>query len=198
MVKKVKYNAEDIIVSADNILLRMIQRKFDEVVEMKVGKKKRYLTIFPKRWKKKEGSMKKLLVVFGILALGCTLFTSPAHALTWTKTNQATVAWDAVTTTDDGSPIPAGSTIQYRVFSKTILGVEVELGITNTTSYTLTLTDGQKIFVGVQSERIVDGVIEAVSTRKAYSNVPSDCLNGVDFGLKFFKDPANVKNLHAQ
>ena len=75
-----------------------------------------------------------------------------AHALNWHTANQATVAWDPVTTLADGSAIPAGSTIEYTVYlanSITDPGKTnpSEIATVAATEYTITLnTEGYRVF----------------------------------------------------
>jgi hypothetical protein len=116
------------------------------------------------------------------------LCSPSAFALEWYRANQATISWD-------GPEAMPGSTFQYRIFKRSISGQVAEAGVTAETFYTLTLADGQRFFVEVQVERVVDGVVEAVSERRAASDNPADCLDGKDFGLKRFDPPGQAKNL---
>ena len=56
-----------------------------------------------------------------VAILSLTAFSIESNATTWKVANQVTVAWDAVTTLTDGTPIPAGSTISIRFISAPIL-----------------------------------------------------------------------------
>jgi hypothetical protein len=138
--------------------------------------------------------MKRLM----FLVLGCLFFLSiqMAYAITWHEVNQATVGWTAVTTLSDGSPLPADSTIQYRVFTRSVAGEIAELGVTSLTTYTVTLSDGQKVLIGVQAERVKAGTVVSKSARVSWSDNSADCLNGEDFGVAYTREPANVTGLY--
>jgi hypothetical protein len=121
------------------------------------------------------------------------LVANAAPAQQWTTANQVTVSWDPVTTNIDGQPITG--TVTYKTYSKPELGtIETLVGTVSETKSTITFTAEGRYFLGVKSVRNVDGV-EIESSRIAWSNVASDCQNGVTFGVQFYKAPANVKNI---
>ena len=130
-----------------------------------------------------------LTVYFSLLIAS----VSTSYAVTWHSANQATVAWNAVTTADDGTPIDPAQ-IRYRCYTKTPQGVQAELGQVTAPSYTVTLSDGQKIYFGAKTERVVNGVVESESTI-SWSDDAAVCLNGVTFGIKFFKGPGAPRDL---
>ena len=51
-----------------------------------------------------------------MLVIVFVLVASVAYGQTWHVTNSREVSWEPVTTLDDGSPVPADSTVQYRVY----------------------------------------------------------------------------------
>lgn len=146
--------------------------------------------------------MKKLLV--GSLCLLMLLFSVPAMAQTWFTANQVTVGWDAVTTLDDGSPLPTGDTVQYRVYlvnaitdpSKTN-PTEVTTAAITELEYTMTLGVEGKYFVGLLSERIVSGAGGEVipANAIAWSDDPAVAKDGNTFGVQYFIPPAGVTGM---
>jgi hypothetical protein len=63
--------------------------------------------------------MKRWLMPATLAILSLMAFSMESKVTTWKVANQVTVARDAVTTLTDGTPIPAGSTIQYQVYIRT-------------------------------------------------------------------------------
>lgn len=142
--------------------------------------------------------MKKRLIV--ILALFIMLIGSIALAQTWHTANQATVAWDAVTTVDNGDPLPATDTIEYVVYlSNAVTDPDknnpVEVARTTNTEQLITLNVEGSYFVGCKAIRkIADGTNVGESV-VAWSDDPQYVLNGQTFGLRYFMPPAAPSNL---
>ena len=149
--------------------------------------------------------MKKLLV---LLVLGFFIFTAPAVGMDWQKKEKITVAWDTVTNDVDGSTFPQGSIIEYEVF---IIDPRFDpnktspktIGVTQQTQLDVTITPG-KYLVGVQAILKVPSdasgtVYEEVGRSSiSWSDDPQMTLNGVVFGVLFFKNPIFVSNLRPQ
>lgn len=56
--------------------------------------------------------------------------------MNYITTNQGSITWDAVTTLQDGSPIPANHKIKYTVFLMDPYGIERIVSVTNATNCT--------------------------------------------------------------
>jgi hypothetical protein len=137
--------------------------------------------------------MKKLiLIVLGLLLIGSFSF-----AQTWYPANQKMVAWDAVTTLDDGSPIPAGETVRYQVYILKEGEPEtnkISVGSTTESQFLVTLSNEGKWFIGIESERMQGESIISKSSISWSSNTVV-CQNGESFGITFFRMPRQPMNL---
>jgi len=125
-----------------------------------------------------------------------------AHALNWHTANQATVAWDATTTLADGTPIPAGSTIEYTVYLANAITDPgkinpSEIATVATTEYTITLNAEGSFYVGLQSIRLVDSV-EVSASAIIWSDDPAVVQGGATFGIRYFLSPAAPSGLRPQ
>ena len=146
--------------------------------------------------------MKRLFVA---VILGFFLFATPAAGMDWHKAEKIGVAWDAVTTDVDGGTFPQGSIIEYEVYicdprfdaNKTN---PKTVGVTQQTQLDVTITPG-KYLIGVQAVLKVPsdstGTVyeEAGRSSISWSDDPQIALNGVIFGVLFFKNPIFVSNL---
>jgi len=124
-----------------------------------------------------------------------------AYALDWQKTNQATVAWDAVTTLEDGTVIPAGDVIKYNVYLanfKTDPNKENPSLLTTTPivdlQYVITLNTEGRYLVGVSAVRF-----DSEGTLLEESEVNWSDTNGEytpnPFGIVHHVPPGKPKNL---
>lgn len=145
--------------------------------------------------------MKRFLVVIGALLLIASFGTASAE--TWHRTNQATFAWDAVTTLQDGTTIPANDVVRYNVFMKNKqTGVETQVS-ENILETQATITFSQEGFwyLGAQALRYVsvDGMVPDTETpytsEISWSSDPLVCFEGVAFGIRFHVPPGQIKNL---
>ena len=145
--------------------------------------------------------MKKLFIS---MLLVCFL-SAPSWAITWINGTPQTLAWDAVTTLADDTPVPSTDIIQYEVFRvDTRTGDKANpesLGIVQTPTMTITFPEGRWV-LAVQSRRLVpdgSGGHELMATSDlAWSDVPINCLNGEDFAIRVFKKPKGVQNMRIQ
>jgi hypothetical protein len=146
--------------------------------------------------------MKKFLVLLVVL-LGffSGSILNAATTITWKATNQATVAWDVVNTFDDNSAFPAGTTIQYGVYTRKdidppLAPPAVQVTTVNVPTATITFATEGKYYVGVQSLRFDTGVhnVGGDSTI-AWSDVDTNCQGGVPFGFTFYKVMKQPKGL---
>lgn len=126
-------------------------------------------------------------------------FAQVGFCVEWKTTNQATAAWDAVTTLDDGSALPAGNTVKYRVYlSNAVTDPDKAnpalLGETDQLEYVITLNAEGKYFVGVQSVRF-----DETATEVGVSAINWSDTNGAatpnPFGLVHYLPPAAPANL---
>jgi hypothetical protein len=136
-----------------------------------------------------------------VLAVGLSV----AHAQTWHRANQATVAWDAVTLTTDGTPIPLTDVVRYRVYTKDrATGVEAQAADVLETQATLAFSSEGFWFVGVQAVRFVsvDGLIpegeEPMLSDIVWSSDPVACANNETFGFRHHVPPGQVRGLRPQ
>ena len=134
------------------------------------------------------------------VAIVITAFAAIAFAsLNWHTTNQATIAWDAITELSDGSPIPSIDKIEYVVHLANSVTdpnktnpVEVWRG--DETQATITLNTEGQYYVGIQAVRKREDSIIATSTI-GWSDNPQICLDGNTFGIQFFLPPKSPVNL---
>jgi hypothetical protein len=140
--------------------------------------------------------MKKNLMFFVVLPVLFMLITG----LTWHTANQRTVEWDPVTTNSNGDPIDlAETTVVYNVFLRDAITagapVQVATAITATQEI-ITLTNEGSFYVGVSSQRkLVDTGELLEESTISWSDDPTVCLNGQDFGIRYFLAGAPPVNL---
>lgn len=140
--------------------------------------------------------MKRLIVV---LAIALLFVCSTVGAVEWKKTNQATVAWDAVTTLVDGSAIPAGDVLKYRVY---LANAQTDpdkanpalLGETDQLEYLITLNTEGRYWVGVQTVRYDSAGVELEVSTINWSDVNGEYTPN-PFGIFHHLPPGQVKNL---
>ena len=121
------------------------------------------------------------------------------YGQTWHTANQATVAWDAVTTLSNGDPVPAGDIVRYKVWLKNAVtgGEPVELGEVAELEYTITLNTEGKYFVGVSALRYTSENILISKSTICWSDMVA-CTAEAEgpFGIQYFlslKDPVNIR-----
>ena len=136
-----------------------------------------------------------LLVVF--------VFMLPLLALSqvWHQANQKIVGWDAVTTLDDGLPIPAGETIRYQVYIARKDGSKdnkVNMGNTTEPQFLITFTMEGEWFIGIETERLNSSGELVAKSSVAWSDNPTYCLNGETFGVVYIILPSCISNMRTQ
>lgn len=135
--------------------------------------------------------MKRFLTILaaGLLTL---LLTVPALAQTWYPANQKAIAWDPVTTMGGGAPLPAGSTVEYKIWIKGLVQTTPALlGQTDKTEYTVSFTNEGKYFVGVQTVRLEAGAIVAESDI-SWSDMADRVANQQIFGIQYYQAPGHA------
>ncbi len=134
--------------------------------------------------------MKKFLFWALMAILVVLVRYQAAQAQTWYPANQKTVAWDAVTKLDDGTALPADSTVQYRIYvvaaSNTTKSNPTEVTVVTQPTVLITFTAEGKYFVGVKAERMVAGAKVSESTI-TWSDSASGTQGGTTFGVTFYK-----------
>jgi len=129
-----------------------------------------------------------MLKLFITLIIAISLFIPSAFAQTWHTANQATLAWDAVVTLDNGTPIPAGSTVKYQPYIKTsptdpgsTYGTEV-----TTLAQLYTFSVEGSYFLGVKAIRYV-GTEKVSESVVSWSSDPLVCEDNEAFGVKYYR-----------
>jgi hypothetical protein len=148
--------------------------------------------------------MKKFLAALLIIPFVLCYVATPAMAITWVTANQTTVGWDAVTADVDGDPFAPGTHAEYEVYlvnSITDPGKTAPEKVGQTTELTLVISLVVKgsYWVGVRVVQIDDATSEVLSQPGAFawSDVPADCKDGIDFGIRFFAAAAATTNLRS-
>lgn len=123
------------------------------------------------------------ILLIPILAMGATVFKS---------TNAITIAWDPVT-------VPAGSTVQYQLYTRTDpAGTAVASGNPVTaTQATVTFTVEGLYDIGVIAQRLVSGAVVSESSSISWSNDPLVAQGGAAFGAQYYNPPPAAANLRS-
>lgn len=128
------------------------------------------------------------------------LVATAAWALDWHTANQATLAWDAVTTDAAGNTIPAaGERVTYVVYLANSVtdpnkANPVQVGSTQDTQLTITLGTKGSYFVGIksvlESDNGAGGWTAASESEVVWSDDPTYVQGGVTFGLRYYPAPS--------
>ena len=109
--------------------------------------------------------MKKIIgLILGILFL----MVGVVQAQTWYNVNQFTCAWDAVTTDDDGDPLPVDGVLHYRLYlanadTDPTKANPVQVYDGTTLETTVTLNTKGRYFVGVKAAWVYTDLSELTS-----------------------------------
>jgi len=116
--------------------------------------------------------------------------------------DQATIAWDATTTLNNGSAIPAGDIVQYEIYLSNDGLTGTKVGTTSLLQYTLTFTGEGIFFVGVAARRIPSGIVPANCNDATcpissitWSNSTNTAAVPVPFGFVNYLPPKSVTGL---
>ena len=134
-----------------------------------------------------------LMAILYLLLLGEPFPGYAQH--TWWQSNSK-IRWDAVTEYSDGTPLPSGSIVQYRIYevgSADPKTAAVDKGVVSLTEATVLLTTEGWYFYGVSAERMIDGAVASASS-VSWSDNPDVCLADT-FGFEMFQPIAAPKNL---
>ena len=137
------------------------------------------------------------LITFFLVSI-CTV----AHSQEWITANQFTVTWDAVTELSDGTPLPEGDIIEYRLWlSNAVTDPDktnpVEVVVTPVNTYVLTIDAEGRYFVGLQTIRKItigaDGEKQVIGESViGWTDDPEIAAGGAIFGLQYYLPPATV------
>jgi len=128
------------------------------------------------------------------------LFSIPAFAeISWQPANQATVSWNAVAKTSEGTDIPPEDTVKYKLYavkSGDDLANAVEIGETDQLRYVITFEDEGRWLVGVSAYRVPTGSSDPDTDIRessiTWSNSVDIAAVPVPFGVIYFAAPAPV------
>ena len=143
---------------------------------------------------------KKIKILLTLLLGLMFFFAGLVYAITWKPANQITIGWEPVTLLTDGSAIPAGSVITYRVcISNAITDPnktnpvcldDVITGLEKTITFNV-----EGSFVpGVKAVRSVDGTVVSESIISWYDDV-TKTATGEAYGYLYYLAPTEVGGL---
>lgn len=119
----------------------------------------------------------------------------------WITANQVTIAWDAVTTKDDGTPLGPTDTVIYGIYIRDVkTAVEAKVIEVPGITYTHTFTAEGRYHMGVTAIRGIDngdGTITVTESSINWSDVDG-VYTPNPFALKYFINPSMPENLHVQ
>lgn len=141
--------------------------------------------------------MKKLILII----LTFILLTSLSFSQTWYPANQKTIAWDAVTELDDGSPIPSDDKVKYQIYivqENSAKSTAIILGTTEETQFLVTIPHEGKWFVGVKAQRFDSNGNLISESEISWSDNSVYCQNNETFGISFFRVPKQPEGLRAE
>lgn len=146
----------------------------------------------------KEKDMKK--VVF--LAIIALVFGSLSIALaqTWHNQAQVTVAWDAVTTYQNGTAISSDEVVAYQLFAEDVdsSAGRFMVGETRDTQYTISFESEGSYLLGVRAVR-KDGNGTVLSRSSiVWSDNATEVANGETFGVRYYEQPASCSGFRMQ
>lgn len=139
--------------------------------------------------------MKKALftiVLVLVLAIPALAAAQPAGVSVWVKGTHLGVAWDAVSTYEDGTPIIQGEVVTYFLYIKnTVTGAETKIGSTTALTHDIVIPSRGWWVLGVQA--VLDPDVSPIT----WSTDAVNCAGGVTFGVRFLF-PGQPKNLKRQ
>ncbi len=144
--------------------------------------------------------MRKLIVLLIIVLLIPVLGTI-AWGQTWFTADKLSVDWGASTTLIDGSPIPTGDVIKYKLYIKDAINpLAVEELITSdltVQTYEVKFTKEGRFFIGVCAVRYSGGTTYIGKSVIAWSSDPLYTLNN-PFGGVYYISPSPPTGLRKQ
>ena len=127
------------------------------------------------------------------------IIAASGFCVDWRTTNQATVAWDAVNTLSDGSALPAGDIVKYRVYLANAItdpnkANPALIDETDLLQFTLTLNAEGRYLIGVQAVRYDSALAELGTSEINWSDV-NGAATPNPFGIVHYFNPAIPMNL---
>ena len=139
--------------------------------------------------------MKKRITI--ILAIVFMLMASTASAVIWKNASLVPIAWDAVTTLENGSPIPAESAVNYVIYIVPESGIadadnqKIEVGQTTDTTFNIVMTNEGNYYFGGKAERFVNDV-KVSESAISWSFVAANNQGGEEMGIVFYLIPSSI------
>jgi hypothetical protein len=137
-------------------------------------------------------AIETFLVLFIGICLLVTCSTN-ARSQTYYPVDSLSVAWDVVT-------VPAGSTVDYRVYTRFSTQTPADAVLRSTVSVpaaTVSFASEGRYFIGIQAVRKVSGT-EVSSSTVSWSDVSANCQGGVTFGAVYYTAPSAPTGLRKQ
>jgi len=142
--------------------------------------------------------MKNIIYVCLLSFMFVFILISPLNATDWITANQVTLAWDPVTTLENGQPIPEGNIIKYEIFYVPENGNKTLdnrlLGETLDAEYVITFTEEGNFILGVRATRWINDQLRGKS-EIIWTDDPAVMKDGTAQGIVFFRSPASVLGL---
>lgn len=125
-----------------------------------------------------------------IVAIFGSVMKCEAAEITWHQLNEARVAWDAVTKLTDGSDVPEGDLVRYKVFvaEPEKKDEKFELGETELLEFKVGIPKEGKFYAGVQAlrYRLIDEELTELSRSIISWSDEPECTNNNPFGVVFY------------
>lgn len=144
------------------------------------------------------------MAIFGatiglIIAIFGFMTKCEAGEITWHQVNEVTIAWDAVTQFIDGSPIPEGDLMKYKVFvaEPEKKDDKFYMGETELLEFTLGLPKEGKFFAGVQAirYRLINEELRLLSESTISWSDTDEATANNPFGVVFYFKPTVPLNV---
>ena len=143
-------------------------------------------------------SLLSIIVLISFLAISCLV-----SGQEWVTANQATVTWDAVTKLSNNSTISETNNIKYEIYLSNIItdadrSNPVQVGTTNATSYTVTMTTQGKFFVGLRT--VLEDANGTFLNKSVigWTDDPAIVHEGRIFGLRYYFPPLPPTGVQAE
>jgi len=132
-----------------------------------------------------------ILVPLILLALS----TPVKAAVTMYTPDQSTIAWDAVTTFQNGTAIPAVDAVEYEIYLSTDGLTGSIIGTATLLQYIVTFATEGMFFAGVRAVRIPNGTLTRIPGPITWSNSTDTALVPQPFGWVNYFAPGPVTKL---
>ncbi len=147
----------------------------------------------------KSNRFKSMLIGLLITISPFLMMGAQASAFDWHTANQITVAWEAVTTKTDGTPLAADDTVEYVVYLANAISDPDKANPTQVwrgaaTEAVITLGVEGEFLAGVKAIRKIADGTEVGESVIAWSDEPL-YTNDKTFGLRYFLPPAAIQGL---